>query len=228
MGGTRSVGQRRKAMLINTEGLFLIGPGSEWFWTALQFFVVAISLWAIYRQVEGQSAANFLQRMEMLNNVWASPRMSFIRLDAAIHLRYGEPDQECYQKARPILDFFADLQNLEVERFIRVKEIHANFGGSMQEWVAFTKPLVDARRKAAGSAHIYNLEPLLEKLREFERKQGIEPERLDDSTIPGLLDEAIARASTALRQEKAWQSGTIPSIPAVPKTDGPSVEGAPT
>jgi hypothetical protein len=40
--------------LINTEGLALIGPGSEWFWTALQFTVLAITFFAIYRQLQGQ------------------------------------------------------------------------------------------------------------------------------------------------------------------------------
>jgi hypothetical protein len=40
--------------LINTEGLALIGPGSEWFWTALQFAAVAITIVAIYRQLQAQ------------------------------------------------------------------------------------------------------------------------------------------------------------------------------
>jgi hypothetical protein len=40
--------------LINTDGLALIGPGSEWFWTALQFAAVAITIVAIYRQLQAQ------------------------------------------------------------------------------------------------------------------------------------------------------------------------------
>ena len=35
--------------LINTNGLVLIGPGSEWFWTALSGLVVAVTFFAIYR-----------------------------------------------------------------------------------------------------------------------------------------------------------------------------------
>jgi hypothetical protein len=41
-------------MLINTEGLALFGPGSEWFWTALQFSALAITFYAIYRQLQAQ------------------------------------------------------------------------------------------------------------------------------------------------------------------------------
>ena len=40
--------------IINTEGLALFGPGSEWFWTALQFTALAITFYAIYRQLQAQ------------------------------------------------------------------------------------------------------------------------------------------------------------------------------
>jgi hypothetical protein len=40
--------------VINTEGLAFIGPGSEWFWTALQFIALAITFLAIYRQLRAQ------------------------------------------------------------------------------------------------------------------------------------------------------------------------------
>ena len=40
--------------LINTDGLALIGPGSEWFWIALQFIALAITFMAIYRQLGTQ------------------------------------------------------------------------------------------------------------------------------------------------------------------------------
>ena len=41
-------------VLINTDGLAFFGPGSEWFWSMLQFAVVAITLYAIYRQLRAQ------------------------------------------------------------------------------------------------------------------------------------------------------------------------------
>ena len=39
---------------INTDGMSFIGPGSEWFWTALQFTALAITFYAIYRQLRIQ------------------------------------------------------------------------------------------------------------------------------------------------------------------------------
>jgi len=40
--------------IINTDGLALFGPGSEWFWTALQFTALAVTFYAIYRQLQAQ------------------------------------------------------------------------------------------------------------------------------------------------------------------------------
>ena len=43
-------------MLINTDGLAFFGPGSEWFWTMLQFAALATTFYAIYRQLAAQHA----------------------------------------------------------------------------------------------------------------------------------------------------------------------------
>ena len=40
--------------LINTERMAFIGPGSEWFWIALQFIALSITFIAIYRQLRTQ------------------------------------------------------------------------------------------------------------------------------------------------------------------------------
>jgi hypothetical protein len=40
--------------LINTDGMAFFGQGSEWFWTALQFIALAITFFAIYRQLRTQ------------------------------------------------------------------------------------------------------------------------------------------------------------------------------
>ena len=47
--------------LESTEGIAFIGPGSEWFWVALQFVALATTFLAIYRQLQAQ-------RLEMQEN----------------------------------------------------------------------------------------------------------------------------------------------------------------
>lgn len=66
--------------LINTDGMALIGPGSEWFWTAVSWIILAVTFIAIYRQLRAQNAANALQRMEALQGTWTSERMIHARL----------------------------------------------------------------------------------------------------------------------------------------------------
>ena len=41
-------------VLLDTDGLAIFGPGSEWFWSMLQFVVVAITVYGIYRQLRAQ------------------------------------------------------------------------------------------------------------------------------------------------------------------------------
>ena len=40
--------------LINTDGMAFIGPGSEWFWTALSGIALLITFIAVYRQLRTQ------------------------------------------------------------------------------------------------------------------------------------------------------------------------------
>lgn len=47
--------------IVTIDGMALIGPGSEWLWTALQFAALALTFIAIYRQLRAQ-------RLELLDN----------------------------------------------------------------------------------------------------------------------------------------------------------------
>jgi len=61
-------------ILVNTDGLVLFGPGSEWFWSMAQFVVVAVTLVGIYSQLRiARSADASAQRAEM-EKKWESPR----------------------------------------------------------------------------------------------------------------------------------------------------------
>ncbi|MFI5199263.1 MAG: hypothetical protein ACHQXL_02695, partial [Candidatus Limnocylindrales bacterium] len=46
--------------------LVLIGPGSEWFWTALSGLVLAVTFFAIYRQLRLQRSANAFTQLGAL------------------------------------------------------------------------------------------------------------------------------------------------------------------
>ncbi len=73
--------------LINTEGLSFIGPGSEWFWTALTGFVLAITFLGIYRQVRLQAHASAIEQLTEFRREAYSEQMLRYGLDVMIALR---------------------------------------------------------------------------------------------------------------------------------------------
>ena len=70
--------------LINTEGLSFIGPGSEWFWTALTGFVLAITFLGIYRQVRLQAHASAIEQLTEFRREAYSEQMLRYGLDVMV------------------------------------------------------------------------------------------------------------------------------------------------
>ena len=89
--------------LINTDGLALIGPGSEWFWTALQFAAVAITIVAIYRQLQAQQLemrenTKLLRSQAHHNALTLSQRARELLIEnedfaRIVHAGYTNPDE---------------------------------------------------------------------------------------------------------------------------------------
>ena len=75
--------------LINTDGMALIGPGSEWFWTALTGLILAITFFALYRQLTIARNATAFEQLTMFETELNSERMIRMGLDALVALRDG-------------------------------------------------------------------------------------------------------------------------------------------
>ncbi|HEX7951405.1 MAG TPA: hypothetical protein VF494_13725 [Candidatus Limnocylindrales bacterium] len=56
--------------LINLDQLVLLGPGSEWLWTAISGIVLAITFIAIYGQLRLQRSAAAIEQASMLRKEW--------------------------------------------------------------------------------------------------------------------------------------------------------------
>jgi hypothetical protein len=75
--------------LINTDGMVLIGPGSEWFWTALSGIVLAVTFVAIYRQLALARGANAFAQLGTLVAEWQGERLVRKRIAVLTALRDG-------------------------------------------------------------------------------------------------------------------------------------------
>jgi hypothetical protein len=75
--------------LVNTNGMAFIGPGSEWFWTAVSGLILVVTFLAIYRQLRiARSANSYEQLVAFQNEVW-SERMVRVELELLVALRDG-------------------------------------------------------------------------------------------------------------------------------------------
>jgi len=202
--------------IVNLEGSAIFGPGSEWFWAMASFVVVVISLVGIYRQLRAQGSANAVQRIEALQGVYDSERMAYSRLALALDLRYEERSLRTYEKARPLLDFFANLGELFEAGYLSVAEISNSWGRAIQIWGALLAPTVEHQRELEGVPDLYDLSRLVTALHEFEAKRGTPRLRLDQPKLSELLDYAIETNTAMLRLEQEWKSGVIPTAPPAP------------
>jgi len=53
----------------------LVGPDSQWFWSMVEAFILAVTLTLIYRQVAAQRHSNMLQTLRDFEQRWFSPEM---------------------------------------------------------------------------------------------------------------------------------------------------------
>ena len=73
--------------LINTDGIAFIGPGSEWFWTALSGLVLVVTLLAIYRQLRIARSAAAYEQLDAFERELDSERMIRNEVDLLIAQR---------------------------------------------------------------------------------------------------------------------------------------------
>jgi hypothetical protein len=75
--------------LINTKGMAFFGPGSEWFWAALQFIALAITFVAIYRQVRIARSARAVEQVAEYTRQFEDERMLRYQLAILVAIRSG-------------------------------------------------------------------------------------------------------------------------------------------
>ena len=75
--------------LINTDGMALIGPGSEWLWSTVAGLVAVVTLLAIYRQLRMARGARISAEIEAVWREWTSEAMYRRQLAFLVALRDG-------------------------------------------------------------------------------------------------------------------------------------------
>lgn len=204
---------------INTDGLAFIGPGSEWFWTAVSGIVLAVTFYAIYRQLRLQASQGAIEEVDRIEAEYNSERFQRFHLELLLALRDGvDPANLPLNPVISIANFWEGVGSLARRGHLDLQLLLDS--GSVfycqSDWVRLAPLLMKRRREFEAPAIGEHFEWLVGRTEAWARKVG---NRLDDATQQAArLEESIATFEAAIRTEEALRAVTmvLPNVPPAP------------
>jgi hypothetical protein len=137
--------------LINTDDLVLIGPGSEWFWTALSGIVLAVTFVAIYRQLALARAANAFAQLRALADEWNGERLVRKRIGVLVAFRDGAPAADIPESPASAIANFLEVVSALVKTGHIDRSLIAEGFVAVDEWWGILAPFVRRVRTEAAN-----------------------------------------------------------------------------
>jgi hypothetical protein len=185
--------------MVNADGLTLFGAGSEWFWSMLQFLVVAITLAGIYVQLRQARAANAFAQANAMAEQWADERMVRRRLAIATILRDDGPDADLSAHVSAIGNFWENVAALVRAGHVEIAVVREHLGSSCRAFWLVLEPEVRRVQATAGSDIFEHFEWLANEIVRHDRAHGIRDTVLMRENVVANLVQGIPahRASIA-------------------------------
>ena len=202
--------------LINTDGMAFIGPGSEWFWTALTGLVLAVTFVAIYRQLSIARSATATEQTARFNREYGSERMTRHRLEVLDAMR-STADRANLPGVSPaaIARFWEEMGYLSRRGHLDPELMwNSGPGPDCDMWWMILAPWVRMRRAEAGPTVFENFEWYAGINAEFNRRAGAVPN--DEASLASNLEFQITQCELALGFEEALRTVVVASTDAVP------------
>jgi hypothetical protein len=199
---------------INTDGLAFIGPGSEWFWTAMSGLVLAVTFVAIYRQLRLQRAATTFQQANELVHEWEAERMLRARLAVLEAVRESrDPATLPETSAAEIADYWERVGNLVAAGHVDPAQVRGNacriWWGRLQTFARM------ARERFEDHEVFTHFERLAERYAREDRRAGVTA-GYDDAYLARILPSSIQNVESALRLAEELRA-TIVRPPSAPE-----------
>ncbi len=191
--------------IVNTQGLALVGPGSESLWLMGQFVVLAVTGIFVFRQLRAQRSAHRVQTMSELTEEWESERMVRHRLAAAMYAAEGHPG---FAPALfTIGSFYERLGELARHGDILAEDLWEAWSWSIQLWwERYEVAIRDARASNPGLWRAW--ERLAERMAALDRRRGVTADAaLRQTILTGSIPVLIER----LRIDNEAKRGAIPA-----------------
>jgi hypothetical protein len=211
--------------LINTDGMAFIGPGSEWFWTALSGIVLAVTFLAIYRQLRLQRSRSAIEQLDGFQHEWGSERMVMHSLDAYLARRDRTDPADLPQAAVYALANFWDKLGLlcRTGHFDPKLVGKLYFDECVEIWVLLA-PCIKRRQVERSDPHYFeHFEWLAGVMSELGRRTGAPA--FDEATLTSVLGLRINLCEDLIRVERALRSVIVAS-PDAPTVGQPPVPAA--
>jgi len=212
--------------LINTQGMAFIGPGSEWFWTAISGLVLASTFFAIYRQLRLQRDSAAIEQVAEMERVWTSERMSRSELAVLLAIESGVAPLDFPDKASAhVGDFYERMGYLTRTGHLNRQFVYDQWTALAQTWWARLLPSTLATRERDEEPTIWSeFEWLTRTMAEMDRKAGASWS-LSPEALARALPSTIQQMREAVEIDEALRTVTvrlaplpIPVTPARPRS----------
>jgi hypothetical protein len=141
---------------INTDGMAFIGPGSEWFWTALSGLVLAVTFIAIYRQLRLQRSQGAIEQIDAFLREWNSERLLSYRLNVLVALQYGVDPAHVDDAFSAMLgNYWEGMGTLARAGHLDRSLLRENHGNTCQLWWGYLGPYCRALRARMEAPALY-------------------------------------------------------------------------
>lgn len=191
--------------LINMDGMALIGPGSEWFWTALTGIVLAVTFLAIYRQLTTARNAAAYEQLDAFERELASERMLRFQLTVLVAVREGvDPTHLPGAAAWGIMKFWEQVGALCRRGHFDADLLGEGSGTTVGLWWLVLAPYARQVRSERGPAWYENFEWLAGVMATIERRSG--SPAMDQAQFTKILNPMIDRLRAAIEIEQELRS----------------------
>jgi hypothetical protein len=192
---------------INTNGMAFFGPGSEWFWAALQFTALAITFIAIYRQLRTARSSHSVEQVALYTRQFDEERMA--RYQLAILLALRDQVDIPLGAGVSVGNYFEGLGSLSRSGHLNLKLLWRVFGLVTVRWWTALEPFVQRQRVDNGVSVFEDFEWLAGMLTSMDRRAGRNLTIDADYVANWLAGGAIEGLQDNVRVEEALRSVTI-------------------
>ena len=185
---------------VSSEPIVLVGPGSEWFWTAVSGLVLGVTFFAIWRQLRVQTSANTFAQLQAFADQSRSERFVWAYHDILVAVQQGvRPEALPAGPADTMAEHWERVGNLVRSRNLDRRAVYDQFSFGVQHDWARLRQFVGRLREETGMPEIYeHFEWLATQMARMDRVKGHEIV-FDEAYLAARLPDSLVWCRDQIR-----------------------------